>query len=258
MYRVIAYQVAKTIDIKNSKLFLPYRLIFSDSDELFYKVSDHKYIYVFEYGMISFFNFENEAMIEFFKKLQPFCKGYFFEKLNEETSVHVITNELKVNFEGIVVPNLNTEMIRLIMLNTSQSVALNRYSEITEALLEETNVHTQFLENNGKLNISGIKLKQFIGRILNIKNKIAENLYIFDSPDSTWDNEQLNKLDKDLKRNFDLKDRFRRIYERIQIIKENLELFKGILEHSESSKLEWIIIILILVEVIDIFILKFM
>ena len=149
-------------------------------------------------------------------------------------------------------------MIRLIMLNTSQSVALNRYSEITEALLEETNIHTQFLENNGKLNISGVKLKQFIGRILNIKNKIAENLYIFDSPDSVWDSEQLNKLDKYLKQNFDLKDRFRRIYERIQIIKENLELFKGILEHSESSKLEWIIIILIFVEVIDMFILKFL
>ena len=258
MYQVIAYQVAKTIDIKNSRLSLPYHLIFSDSDELFYQVSDDKYIYVFEYGMVSFFNFENEPIIEYFKKLQPFCKGYFFEKLNDETNVSIITNELHVKFDGIVIPSLNTEMIRLIMLNTSQSVALNRYSEITEALLEETNAHTQFLENNGKLNISGLKLKKFIGRILNIKNKIAENLYIFDSPNSTWDNEQLDKLDKDLKQNFDLKDRFRRIYERIKIIKENLDLFKDILEHSESSKLEWIIIILIFVEVIDMFILKFL
>ena len=258
MYQVIAYQVAKTIDIKNSRLSLPYHLIFSDSDELFYQVSDDKYIYVFEYGMISFFNFENGAINDYFKILYPFCNGYFFEKLNEEATVSIITDELQVKFEGIVIPSLNTEMIRLIMLNTSQSVALNRYSEITEALLEETNIHTQFLENNGKLNISGVKLKQFIGRILNIKNKIAENLYIFDSPDSVWDSEQLNKLDKDLKQNFDLKDRFRRIYERIQIIKENLELFKGILEHSESSKLEWIIIILIFVEVIDMFILKFL
>jgi len=257
MYKVISYQAAKAIDIKNSKLMIPYKLIFFDSDELFYQVSSDKYIYVFEYGMVSFFNFDSGDIDEFFRKLQPFCKGYFFDKLNEEISVNIITNELQVKFEGIVIPDLNFEMIRLIMLNTSQSVALNRYSEITEALLEETNVHTQLLENKGKLNISGVKLKQFIGRILNIKNTISENLYIFDSPDITWDNEQLNKLNKDLKQNLDLKDRYRRIYERIQIIKENLELFKDILEHIESSKLEWIIIILIFVEVIDMFILKF-
>jgi uncharacterized Rmd1/YagE family protein len=143
------------------------------------------------------------------------------------------------------------------MLNASQSVALNRYSEITEALLLETNEHTKYLESKGKLDISGNKLKRFIGKVLNIKNKISENLYIFDSPEITWEDEQLNKLNLELKQTFDLKDRYRLIHDRIEIIKENLELFKNIMDHKESSYLEWVIILLILVEVIDMFILKF-
>jgi uncharacterized Rmd1/YagE family protein len=147
-------------------------------------------------------------------------------------------------------------MIRLVMLNLSQSVALDRYSEITEELLVETNKHTSYLEEKGKLDISGNSLKRFIGKILNIKNKISENLYIFDSPESTWENEQLNKINQDLKRTFDLQDRYRLIHDRIDIIKENLELFKDIMDHKESSKLEWIIIILIVIEVIDLFITK--
>jgi uncharacterized Rmd1/YagE family protein len=126
------------------------------------------------------------------------------------------------------------------MLNTSQSVALDRYLEITEQLLEETNVHTKLLERKGKLNISGTNLKRFIGKVLNVKNEISENLYIFDSPDSTWENEDLNRLDMELKQTFDLKDRHRYISERIGIIKEDLELFKDIMEHRESSRLEWI------------------
>lgn len=100
------------------------------------------------------------------------------------------------------------------------------------------------------------RLKRFIGHVLKIKNQISENLYIFDSPDITWENEALNKLNASLKQTFDLKDRYRYIAERVTIIKEDLELFKDIMDHRESSKLEWIIILLILVEVIDVFVLR--
>jgi uncharacterized Rmd1/YagE family protein len=89
--------------------------------------------------------------------------------------------------------------------------------------------------------------------VLKIKNQISENLYIFDSPDITWENEALNKLNASLKQTFDLKDRYRYIHERVGILKEDLELFKDIMDHRESSKLEWIIILLILVEVVDVF-----
>ena len=190
--------------------------------------------------------------------MEPFSNNYLSEKLSEEVKVLIKPNSLKVDFNHIELPKLNDDMIRLVMLNVSQSVALDRYSDITYDLLEETNKHTLYLEKKGKLNISGNKLKRFIGRTLNIKNRISENLYIFDSPDSTWENEQLNQLNQDLKQTFDLKDRYRLIHDRIEIIKENLELFKDIMDHKESSRLEWIIIILIVIEVFDMFITKFM
>jgi uncharacterized Rmd1/YagE family protein len=161
-----------------------------------------------------------------------------------------------VAFDKVILSAVDTEAIRLVMLNASQSVALDRYSEITENLLEETNEHTKYLEEHGKLDIGGNKLKRFIGKVLNIKNQISENLYIFDAPDVTWEHENLNRLNQELKQTFDLKNRYRNLHERTEIIKENLELFKDIMDHKESSRLEWIIIILILVEVLDLFVLR--
>jgi uncharacterized Rmd1/YagE family protein len=190
------------------------------------------------------------------EKIKPFSSNYFTERLSEVVEVVIKKNTLKVEFNSVILPRLDEEMIRLVMLNTSQSVALNRYAEITEDLLIETNKHTIYLENKGELDISGYRLKRFIGKVLNIKNKIAENLYIFDSPEITWENEQLNKLNLELKQTFELTDRYRLIHDRIKIIKENLDLFKDIMDHRESSKLEWIIIILIVIEVIDLFITK--
>jgi uncharacterized Rmd1/YagE family protein len=112
------------------------------------------------------------------------------------------------------------------------------------------------LERKGKLDLSGIYLKKYIGRTLNLKNRIAENLYIFDSPEETWEDENLNKLDIGLKKTFDLQVRFRTIQEGLGIVKENLELFKDLLQYRNSVVLEWIIIILILVEVINLLIEK--
>ncbi|TJY37852.1 RMD1 family protein [Pontimicrobium aquaticum] len=254
MYPVVAYHVANTINIKASKQQLQLQLLFQDSDELFYSSSKDKFVYIFHYGMVSFFNMTNNEIDAILKQIKPYCDNYFSERILEEINVVVQDHTLKVQFEHVVLPKLDSEMIRLVMLNASQSVALNRFSEITEALLIETNEHTKYLENRGKLDISGNKLKRFIGKILNIKNKISENLYIFDSPDITWEDAQLNRLNIELKKTFDLKDRYHLIHDRIDIIKENLELFKDIMDHKESSKLEWIIIILILVEVVDMFV----
>ena len=112
------------------------------------------------------------------------------------------------------------------------------------------------LETHGRLSISGTSLKKYIGKTLLLKNRIAENLYIFDSPPETWDDEQLNKIDIELKRTFDLQERFRNIQEGLTIVKDNLELFRDLLQYRHSTVLEWIVIILILVEVINLFIEK--
>ncbi|MGJ5642529.1 RMD1 family protein [Formosa sp. S-31] len=256
MFNVVAYQVASAINIRDVKSQLNLPLLFSDSDELFYQSKTNKFLYIFQYGVICFFNLTLEEIELYMQMVRPFFKVPITERISEDITVELQENLLKVEFQSIILPALDLEMVRLIMLNVSQSVALDMYSELSENLLLETHKHTQFLENNGKLDISGNKLKRFIGKTLNIKNKISENLYIFDSPDSTWENEQLNRLNVGLKQTFDLKDRYRIIHDRIEIIKENLELFKDIMDHNESNKLEWIIIILILVEVVDMFIAK--
>ena len=76
-------------------------------------------------------------------------------------------------------------------------------------------------------------------------------MYIFDSPPETWEDENLNKIDIGLKKTFDLQIRYRNIQEDLQIIKENLELFKDLMQYKKSTLLEWIVILLILVEVVN-------
>ena len=204
-----------------------------------------------------FLNYKEGPIQEYLKQISPFCKNLFSHKLSEEFEVDTSATENKFGYNKIEITSADVETLRLIMLNVSQSVALDYYSEQTNMLLEETNEQTQRLEKRGSLDISGRSLKKYIGRTLNLKNRIAENLYIFDSPPETWEDENLNKIDLGLKRTFDLQERYKDIREGLEIIKENLELFKDLLQYRNSTFLEWIIIILIFAEVINLVVEKF-
>lgn len=257
MYKAVAYQLARTIAVNSVTKNLNAKVVSRERDELFVKIGDEQFAYVFQFGVVSFFNMTEREIQNFNNNIWEHFQGEKIEDdLYDSIDVEIIPEVQKVTFDTVVLPSFDEEMIRLVLLHTAQSVALDRYTFLAENLLEETTMHTRLLESRGKLGISGKRLKRFIGRTLLIKNRISENLYIFDAPEVAWDDERLTRLDNDLKRTFDLKSRYRSISDNVEIVKENLDLFIDIWHHKESSFLEWIIIILILVEVVDMFINK--
>lgn len=254
--KVISYQIADSINIKEFSSVFKAELYYNDPAELFYKTDEDQYVYVFKYGAVCFLNYDIFHISEFLRLITPYCKNLFENSLTDEFIVETGGRELRVGFNKIEIPSADIEALRLVMLNVSQSVALDYYEDQTTKLLAETNQFTQMLETKGRLAISGVKLKKYIGRALLLRNRIAENIYVFDSPPETWEDERLNKIDADLKRTFDLQVRVRSIHEGLSVVKDNLELFRGLMQNRNSTILEWIIIILILVEVLNLIIEK--
>lgn len=258
MFKVHAYQLAESIDIRQFRTAFTAELVHSDADELFFKIEPEKFIYIFKYGVVSFLNHSEIDMSAFIQLISPFCRNILSTRLSDEFDIETNAGRIHFGFNKVSIPQRDVEMLRLIMLHVSQTVALDHFEGLTALLLEEANRHTQSLEVHGRLRLSGIRLKRYIGKALNLKNRISENLYIFDSPEETWEDEDLNRLDLGLKRTFDLQSRFRTIEKSLGILKENLDLFKDLLQYRNSVVLEWIIILLILVEVINLFVEKIM
>ncbi len=159
-------------------------------------------------------------------------------------------------FAEAVVGKMDEKVIRVAMLNLAQSVALDYYHGVSENLLTQVKGFANQLEHTGKLKISRNNMHRFLGKALNTQNEIAENIYIFDAPDLTWEDEYLDKLHPGLMKHFDLKVRFSEIEYTLRIIENNLTVFREIIHQRESNMLEFIIILLILVEVFDLIITK--
>ena len=144
MYKVIAYQIADSIDIKTFKLNFKGDLIYGDSDELFYNVNDEQYIYIFKYGVISFSNYDAAGISGFLQTILPFCKNRFDEALSDEFIVETGAPEIKVGHNKIAITSADRNVIRIIMLNVSQSVALDYYSEQSDRLWKRRTVTPRY------------------------------------------------------------------------------------------------------------------
>jgi required for meiotic nuclear division protein 1 len=255
--KIEAYQISEVINLKKFRNeYASQPLIFNNS-ELFYKQDENKYCYLLSYGIVVFASFTDLEKSEFLK----FVKGYIEDEVLKQYEEHFNLQtdpavSVVLNYNSITVSEITDDTIRIVMLNIGQSVALDHYEDLTLEIFNDSREITDELEKTGTFKYSKRDLLKFIGRTINIKNSIIDNLYIFDAPEEVWENEHLERIDKGLKKTFDLKMRYQDIDYKLKIVQDNLRLFTDLLQNRESTRLEWIVIILILIEVFDILIKK--
>ena len=251
-YDVIAYHLEKRLDLSSIRsLFPKLSLIKREHTFLLYQREKSSFIYIKDYGSVVFFNCD-----------ELFSTRVIHKILEEEVKLkHLPFESYKVNLDAstdvdfglVTVQEINVDTIHIVCLNLAQSVALMNYVNKTSDLHDKTLVYSKQLEQTGNFKLSKKKMRKFIGRTMNLKNNIAEDLFVFETPEVAWNTKELSELDYKLRDELDVIKRHQGIVNSLNVIKENLDLFRDILNHKYSSMLEWIIIILILLEVVKMF-----
>lgn len=255
---VFGLHVNSNINIEIIKKSLLFELVREEPTELFYMTEAGGYIFIANYGSVVFVDVEQDKQTLILRSIHNLLEIKSTSDFQSEKYTIEIDSkkQRRVLFNKIILTSYEIDNIYTIMFSIAQSIALGYYSSRSEHLLEETRVYTTQLETKGKVDLKGRQLIQYIGKALNLKNQIARNLYIFDTPQLMWEEQSLDQLHTALTRELDITLRYRYIQENLGIVQENLELFKDLSQHSHSAQLEWIIIILILIEVVDLFVTK--
>jgi uncharacterized Rmd1/YagE family protein len=252
---ITGYHLGDRLDLKELKNNLAYNCIYADPTELMYEAENESYIGIFDYGSIVFFAVDNNAQTNIINAVRKILNIDSIELKRENFDVEIDPQaSYKVIFDRLIITKISIDIAKIIMLNIAQSVALDYYIEQSNILLSQTYQFSLELEEKGKFSIKGKKLLKYIGRLLNLKNKITQNIYIFDSPNLTWNDEHLNMINTDLSRELDIKLRHSSLQENLNTVRENLEILKDINQHSHSSNLELIVIVLIAIEIINLII----
>ena len=250
--QIEALQIAEFFNIKKFRSDFQFEAFSGSTSELFFAFKEpNRYLYVFDYGVVVLANYNKQDKNDFIELIQKYATTLVPVDLFEVYQIQTDENLIKAIVKNayVSVPKINASLLRIVMLNIGQSVALEYYEMLTDELISSSKHYILELEKHGKLSISKTNLLKYIGRVLNVKNSIVDNLYILDDPNLVWENEELNILNRHLKANFDINPRFKDLDYRLQIVENNLTLFTDVLNVRESTRLEWIIIILILIEI---------
>ena len=248
-----AVQVAESFNIKKFRSDFRTETHSGSTSEVFYVFEDtNRYLYIFDYGIVVFGNYDPVAKSEFLNFIKNYANNLVNLNLFDHYEIDIDNTILKpiVKSNLVTIRQKDPSTLRIVMLNLGQSVALDYYEVLTNEIITSSKHYILELEKFGKLSISKIDLLKYIGKVLNIKNSIVDNLYILDDPNLVWDNEELDILNRLLKTNFDINTRFKDLDYRLQIVENNLTLFTDVLNVRESSRLEWTIIVLILIEIL--------
>lgn len=254
---VVAFHIAESIDIASFRTDYSGVLLAASGSELVYGVGEHQYLGVFGFGGVVFAGFNDAEATQTLNLLAAYCEHLLEDRVRDDLAI-VQSDAMRFDFTKLCVPKLTTEVIRIAMEAAARSAAVAYYVHVCESLLAEVREITHTLEHKGRIGISKREMLKFIGKTLNTKNRIDEAIYIFDVPLFVWNNEYLDRINTGLIDHFELNTRLKGIHSRLETVEDNLSVFSDLFHHRESAFLEWIIIVLISIEVLDMFLSKFM
>lgn len=130
----------------------------------------------------------------------------------------------------------------------SQSVALDLYEqklsdyyERSRNLVDSANTYSIFKR---------AKLARFAKQLVLLRHDMIIDLHLLDKPDIVWENTEAEMLYNRLASVLELKSRFEVVEYKLSSIKDDIVMVMDLTNHNHSSFLEWIIIILIAVEIV--------
>jgi uncharacterized Rmd1/YagE family protein len=211
-------------------------------------------IFYFPFGCISIWGASEADEKAILEELQPF-ENYSYENPvyeifyyeYHENAEKTYINEEKNEF----VLHKNDTFIKLSMSHALvQSVKLEILEQSVSKLLKNTSYLQQELADKGSVSLSRKKLAQLIGVLFNERYSINLHSDILDTPEFFWRRPNYEPVYLMTAEFMDIQVRQNILNHRLDIIHELYSILSNELNYIHSARLEWIIIILIGIEVV--------
>ncbi len=206
------------------------------------------WIYIERFGSVVFWNAPDALANTILEELQRLPDaGHRLEGPGDHLSVFTGAASDEVDFNSVRLRELTPESIHVISLALAQSVALDYFETSVSQAMARFSPVVAALQAKGRLLLRHREVLKIVGFALHVRAVVLESLTLFDDPPETWESESLAHLDSDLYAQFDLDERIEAINRKLSYLNDAGGTLLDLLNNRKNHRLEWIVIILILI-----------
>ncbi|MCB1112145.1 MAG: RMD1 family protein [Chlamydiales bacterium] len=132
----------------------------------------------------------------------------------------------------------------------AQSVKLGAFEIAIQETFKTTKLLPESLAKHGNISLSRKELRQKLGELFVVRSSINLHSDVLDTPEFYWEHPEFEDVYTMTAFELDIHSRTETLNQQLDVIHELFDMLSNELNHQHSSRLEWAIIILIVVEVL--------
>ncbi|RNC71410.1 MAG: RMD1 family protein [Desulfuromonadales bacterium] len=212
-----------------------------------------KRVYLYYFGGVVCVNCTEEEIGSFFWSMEHYAdqfRDHQAIKYRDDYSLQVgEVEKIAVTNDWAAMPEYDPVYEDIVCFVIAKSVALERIEERVDQVLDEMENVIALLDQ-GKLGLSDKGLAKLAAGVLTYKYQSIASIMVLDKPEITWENPEADRLYLTMANLFELNQRYNEIKHKGETLLDITEVFTSLSHARRASRLEWIIIILIFIEIV--------
>lgn len=211
-------------------------------------------VFIFEYGVVVLWGFTLREEQAFLNDLEKFENEKLAqEDVQIEEFNYYITKSYqpRIYNDFITLRDGSNYMLKLSISHAiSQSVKISLFEELVDNTIEDTQDIPQQIALAGKVEMNKDEIMKSIGELFILRININLHGSVLDSPEIMWAEPHLEPIYQATRGYLEINQRVALLNQRLEVISDLLQMLKEQLGHSNEEYLEFIVIILVGVEVL--------
>jgi uncharacterized Rmd1/YagE family protein len=206
---------------------------------------------LFRYGAVVLFDVPVEEEAALLASLTPMVSEGVATIEREDLDIRIVPG-VDEGFSGgiLQIHESSIERLQTVAEVLAQSMVLAEYEESIAATFDRVEPLAEEMKHRGTTNWAAGKLRRDMGDTLLSLHRMVGRVEVGEKPEILWDHPDLEPLYVRLEREFEIRERKLALERKLELISRTVETQLQLLQAKHSLRVEWYIVILIVVEIL--------
>lgn len=205
---------------------------------------------LFRYGVMVLFGLSPKEQVSFLADIDPLIRDRFSQPETEVVELNIDPTVTRKIEKVIRLPEFGLESLQVVADILAKSLVLEHYEASIAKVFDQIEPLASGLQHKAKSKPQGKELLRHIGGTLLIQQKMVGLVEIAEKPEILWERPDLERLHIRLAKEYELSERHLALERKLELISRTAETVLELLQHNSNLRVEWYIVVLIVVEIL--------